>query len=251
MININKTIISQFGNSAKILELIANMNGNIDPSVDLDAFYNVVRNIDTAQGFGLDIWGRIVGVDRSLNVTNTSGYLGFNEGQTSANDYLPYGSGILYSGPKFGAYILSDDAYRQLIYLKALANISDSTAQSYNKLLNFMFKGRGRAYIIDQGLMKILSVFEFYLEPYEIAILTNSSVFPRPSGVGASLLQVDLSGTLGFAEASVGATGAITSSFTLPAALPAVLGTTYDTSAIVSYQPYGFGTFGSGIIPVT
>ena len=94
-------------------------------------------------------------------------------------------------------------------------------------------------------------MFEFYLEPYEIAILTNSSVFPRPSGVGASLLQVDLSGTLGFAEASVGATGAITSSFTFPAALPAVLGATYDTSALVSYQPYGFGTFGSGIIQVT
>lgn len=219
MIDFEKTIISQYGNSSRILELISNMNGYIDPSVDLNTFYSMVWDIDTAQGFGLDIWGKIVGVSRNLQVANNTGYLGFNEGETAALDYQTFGNGIFYSGPVTGSYILSDDAYRVLIYLKALANISDSTIPSYNKLLNYLFAGRGRCYVIDEGAMQIRGVFEFYLQPYELAILTTGAVIPRPTGVGASIIQVDIPNTFGFSEAGI-------------------------------YQPFGYGTFGSGIIPI-
>lgn len=250
MIDFEKTIISQYGNSTRILELISNMNGYIDPSVDLNTFYSMVWDIDTAQGFGLDIWGKIVGVSRNLQVSNTIGYLGFNEGQTAALDYQTFGSGIFYSGHVTGSYVLSDDAYRVLIYLKALANISNATIPSYNKLLNYMFSGRGRCYAVDNGLMQIRFVFEFALMPYEISILSSGAAIPRPSGVGVSLYQVDMAGTFGFHEASVGSVGDVVSQFILPQTLPFALGTTYDTSALVSYQPFGYGSFGSSLIAV-
>ncbi|WP_152882578.1 DUF2612 domain-containing protein, partial [Burkholderia multivorans] len=54
MLNVEQTILSQYGNSATITQLIQNFNQYIDPRADIDAFYNAVWNIDTAQGFGLD-----------------------------------------------------------------------------------------------------------------------------------------------------------------------------------------------------
>ncbi len=50
----------------------------IDPTADLNAFYDLVWNVATAQGWGLDVWGRIVGVTRNLNIpadiVNPGGY---------------------------------------------------------------------------------------------------------------------------------------------------------------------------------
>lgn len=50
MVNVEQTIISQYANSATIVQLIQNMNGYVDPQADFDNFYNYVWNVDTAQG---------------------------------------------------------------------------------------------------------------------------------------------------------------------------------------------------------
>ena len=96
MQNVEQTIISQYGNSATITALIYNMNDAIDPAADLDNFYSFVWNVETAVGFGLDIWGRIVNVSRYLQIPETANYFGFNEAGASAypfNEY-PFYSGI-------------------------------------------------------------------------------------------------------------------------------------------------------------
>jgi hypothetical protein len=87
-----------------------------------------------------------------------------------------------------------------LILTKALANISNSTAPSLNQLLRNMFKDRGRCYVADMGNMKMMFIFEFQLEAYELAILTQSGAVPRPAAVFAQILQVDVNTTFGFAE---------------------------------------------------
>ena len=75
MINVEQTIISQYANSATISQLVRNMNTYLDPRADFDTFFDFVWNVDTAQGFGLDIWGRIVNIRRelarTLNLRNT------------------------------------------------------------------------------------------------------------------------------------------------------------------------------------
>lgn len=68
MINVEQTIISQYGTSPVISQLVRNIDQYIDPRADLDTFYSYVWDISTAQGFGLDIWGRIVGIDRAINI---------------------------------------------------------------------------------------------------------------------------------------------------------------------------------------
>jgi len=60
--NLEQTIVSQYGNSPRILAIVQGMNTNIDPYRDIDGFYNAIFNVATANLFGLAIWSRIVGI---------------------------------------------------------------------------------------------------------------------------------------------------------------------------------------------
>ncbi|WP_227242384.1 DUF2612 domain-containing protein [Paraburkholderia caribensis] len=205
MESVERTIISQYSNSPTLVQLVKNIDGYIDPSADIDVFYSNIWNIDSAVGKGLDIWGKIVGLDngRILKIPSAEINLGFHEaGNASAT---PFGSGVFYSGnPATQNYALSDDAFRTLILVKALANICDGSIPSYNRLLQNLFAGRGRCYVNDLGNMQMRYTFEFYLQPFEMAIMTQSGALPRPTGVLASLVQVPVPNIFGFAEAGTG-----------------------------------------------
>jgi len=201
----DRTVISQYANSPTLRQLIRNMDEYINPDADFDAFYDYVWNVETAQGFGLDVWGRIVGVGRMLTIPASETFLGYQEAYTAptaATGAQPFGQAPMYVGAASSqTYRLADDAYRKLILVKALANISDCTSPSLNRLLSNLFAGRGRCYVTDTGLMEFRYVFEFALEPYEVAIMTQSGAIPKPAAVLANVLQVDVPTTFGFNEA--------------------------------------------------
>lgn len=203
MIDVERTIISQYANSATIVQLVKNMNEYVDPRADFDAFFDYVWNVESAQGFGLDIWGRIVGISRELLIPAAPLYFGFKDALPGS---YPFDDQPFYDGtaPVTQTYLLADDAYRQLILVKALANISATNAPALNQLLQNMFAGRGRCYVNDLGGMALRYTFEFDLTPYEFAIMTQSGALPRPAGVNASLFQSALP-LFGFSEAGVSA----------------------------------------------
>lgn len=206
MENYTDTILSQYATSPTITALINFFNQNIDPSADIDAFYDIIWNVETAVGVGLDIWGKIVNVSRELQIATTPAYFGFDEAYTSATASTgaqPFDQAPMYNGPlATSTFTLADDAYRKLIMVKALANITDCTSQSLNKLLRYLFAGEGRCYVVDTGGMQVRYVFEFALSDVELAIMLNSGAVPRSAGVLVSVMQVDPSTTFGFAEAT-------------------------------------------------
>jgi hypothetical protein len=200
MIDVEATIISQYGNSATISQLVRNMDQYVDPRADFDTFYDFVWNVETAQGFGLDIWGRIVNISRELQIPADPDFFGFSDALPGS---FPFGEAPFYDGtpPATSTYRLADDAYRQLILVKALANISATNAPSLNQLLQNMFAGRGRCYVNDLGGMQLRYTFEFLLTAYEFAIMTQSGALPRPAGVGAVLINIEAP-VFGFASDS-------------------------------------------------
>lgn len=222
MENVEQTIASQFANSPTLLQLIANMNQYIDPSTDFANFYSFIWNVNTAQGFGLNIWGRIVGVSRVIPIPGTVGSFGFDTADVPF-DWQNFGNGSAGVGGPFyagqtntGSFTLNDDAYRTLILAKALANIAATTAPALNQLVTNLFPGRGRAYTIDGLDMSMTYVFEFSLTTIEFAILSFSGVLPHPGGVLTKILVVPVeTGFFGFSEMGVGV------------------------------QPFGFGVFNS------
>ena len=199
MITVEQTIISQYGNSATITQLIRNMNEYLDPRADFDAFYDFVWNVETAQGFGLDIWGRIVNVSRELTINAQQSYFGFSDALPGSH---PFDEAPFYVGDPGATqtYILGDDAYRQLILVKALTNISATNAPTLNQLLQNLFGDRGRCYVNDMGGMRLRYTFEFNLTAYEWAIITQSGAMPHPAGVETSMFNSELP-LFGFAEA--------------------------------------------------
>ena len=197
MQNYIDTVLSQWGNSPNILALLESWNDSLDPGVNIDDFYAKVWDIDTAQGYGLDVWGRIVGVSRVVTVQTTIDAFGFEE----ATDAQPFGQEAFYSGPVTENYSLSDDAFRALILVKALANLSNSSIQAYNTMLMQLFPGRGNAYVVDNKDMSANVVFEFALSDYEKAIIEQSGAFAPPTGV---LFNVVITGTYSYHSAVLG-----------------------------------------------
>lgn len=190
MIDVERTIISQYANSPTIVQLIQNMNEYIDPRANIDAFYELIWNVDTARGVGLNIWGKIVGVSRLLQIPGNDPIVGFDNA-SFPKDWYPMSQGRFARENEITtAYELPDDAYKVLVLAKALANIAATTAPALNQLLRNLFPGRGRAYVRDLGNMAMQFVFNFNLTTVEYAILTQSGVLPHPAGVFYSVIVI-------------------------------------------------------------
>ena len=207
------TILVQYANSPIIDQLIGQFQACLDQTQNLSNFYDDMVNIATAQGYGLDCWGRIVGINRVITVS-VGGYFGFGE----ASDALGFNQGIFYNGKNAtNNFSLSYQAFRTLIYAKALFNISNGSIQAINYLMMALFPGRGNCYVTDgiayvpyfgfaeagnclpfnQGIfyngetipyMSIQYVFMFPLTPVELAIVQTSGVLPKPTGVASSVV---------------------------------------------------------------
>jgi len=203
MENLAQTIISQYANSQTLISYLNSINAAIDPINMINSFYDSVWNISTANGWGLDVWGRIVGVSRIISIPGGN-FLGFSQGSPSA---FGFGQAPLFNGDASTSYSLSDSAFRLLILVKALSNISGSSSASYNNILMTLFPGRGNAYISNSSPMQSRLTFEFALQPFEIAILKNSGALSPPTGVNFQIMIVEFPYTFGFAQAGYSAVG--------------------------------------------
>lgn len=189
-----ETLMSQYANSPKIVSMLNELGRSIDPSKDIQGFYNIAWNLATAQGFGLDIWGRIVGIQRSVSFPDPKGdYFGFKDSGLKPFNQAPFSG----AGSKFSAYDLPDEQYRTLIMIKAMSNIIYATAPNINKLLKYIFKGK--AYFLLVGHMKARYFFEFILSPFERAIVYELDILPRPCGVLLDYREYNIKTQFGFA----------------------------------------------------
>ena|SRR5579862_7916600 len=188
MLDPDVTIISQYATAPTLISLVHSVNDWLDPQANLDSFYDLIWNVDTAVGYGLDVWGRIVGVSRVLHAAAGT-YLGFAE--PADNSETPFNQAPFYSGQTTtGNFALTDDGFRTLIFAKALSNITDGSIRGINQILMTLFPGRGNCYVTDNQDMTMVYHFGFLLSPVEAAIVLASGVMPKPAGVAVTVVQV-------------------------------------------------------------
>lgn len=186
------TILSQYSASPRILALAHGFALRLDPAPDIDTFFENVFDIETARGWGLDNWGRILGVPRGVQVA-TVDWFGY------------YGSGLQpwNNAPFFNPaqatdnYLLTDEAYRKLLMYKAAANIGSADAATINRLLKQVFPDTFD-HIVDNGDMSIRAVFNDYLQPVEIGILNTYGALNKGAGVQWIYLSVNPDEVFGF-----------------------------------------------------
>ena len=182
--SVYKTVISQYANSPILMSLVENVAAYFDQTASFESFFDNVWNIDTAVGVYLDLWGRVLGVQRVVPVL-TGVFFGFQEqgtAHTAGFDRAPF-----YSGQSLtNNYALSDDSFRKLLLIKAAFNLTDCTIASINQLLLALFPNRGHCFVTDNGNMSMTYTFQFALSPLEQSIIVSSGVLPRPSGVSVT-----------------------------------------------------------------
>jgi len=146
----HKTIYTQYNrNVSNIATLVNYYHESLDLTADFDGFYDNFFNIDTATGYWLDVWGRIVGIDRYITVLSGQ-FFGFDE----ATDALPFNQGVFYNGnPAASTITLNDTDFRRVIKAKAMVNISSNSIPDINAILAFFYDGRGVAWATDGSII--------------------------------------------------------------------------------------------------
>jgi hypothetical protein len=147
---LGKTVMKEFSNSATMLALLSDIDQWCDLTLFSDNFLADVWDIKSAKGFGLDIWGRILGQSRNLQVTQSPGdNFGFStNGELSTGQaYKPWSQAPFYTTSGTVTFPLQDPYYLQLLLVKAAANIARSDCPSINALMRAMFGSRGRCYV--------------------------------------------------------------------------------------------------------
>lgn len=176
LIDLATTVLSQYANSPVLLALVDYFAEWLEPTGRFDQFFQYIWDISTAKGFGLDVWGRILGVSRVLEVPEGV-YLGFEQDAEAK----PFGFGILYSGGRStDSVALTDTAYRLLLMAKAALNITDGSIPATNRILLALFDD---GYVRDNLDMTITYVFSRALTALETAIIYQSGAIPKPVGV--------------------------------------------------------------------
>ncbi|EAW1753881.1 DUF2612 domain-containing protein [Salmonella enterica subsp. enterica] len=145
MQNVAATVLAQYAASPRLNALINSFNAALSPDSFINDFYDLIWNIDTAEKYGLDAWGKIVGVSR------------------------------------------------RLILMKAMSNITDCSVPDINRMLRFMFGKKHRAYVLNNGGLRMSYIFEFALSSAELAIIQSSGALPSPPGVYVSVVLKETS----------------------------------------------------------
>ena len=190
------TVLSQYANSPTIMQLISNLNTYIDPATNIDSFFQLIWNVYTAQGYGLDVWGRIVGVSRILEVASVD-YFGMENPTGTAASGLPLNQAPFFHGqPLTSNYALLDGPFLVLILAKAAFNICDGSIPAINQILMILFGSdgplpvAGGAWCTDGNDMTMTYTFGSALDAVQTAIVLSSGVLPRPCGVSSSVVQL-------------------------------------------------------------
>lgn len=198
---VSYAIQSQYSASEKILALAASFQKRIEPRADVNLFYQKIFNIYTAEGEGLDIWGRILGIGRIIDGPPDVECFGFQGSNLYPFDQAPFIPDDALVPPTY--LTLDDDAFRLMLLYKALANISASDAATQNRLLSVLIDTgvggfSGAAYVLEIGTMVIRWVFETRLTAEQLSIFSIVGTLARGAGVGWELYMIDKPRTFGF-----------------------------------------------------
>jgi hypothetical protein len=91
---------------------------------------------------------------------------------------------------------MADNAFRQLIFLKAFANIADATMPSIKTITNALYEG---STAVVSGVMKVRILFNTYeVSAYSLALLKRYGLLNIGAGVGCDYYIIDDKETFGF-----------------------------------------------------
>lgn len=168
-IDLNDCYLWQYEQAEKLKKILQNKQAFLDKNVKQfwDDWVKNVFNIDTANTFGLELWGRFLGVGRPSYV---------DEGQTI--DF-------------------TDEQYRTVLKGRVMLMMSNGSIPSINKYLNYLFPNKA-VFVVDYFTMEINIVFYYTPTAAEMAIIKSDGFLPRPAGVKVNYVIIPPEEVFGF-----------------------------------------------------
>lgn len=168
-LNLGDCFLWQYDQAAKIKSLLQKKQSFCQK--EITEFWNNwltnVFNIDTANEFGLSIWGTFLDVQRPSYELN---------GEIVQFD---------------------DDQYRTLIKGRLMLMNSNGSIPSINAYLNYLFPGKA-VFAVDYYDMSINLVFYYQPTEKEMAIIQSEGFLPKPAGVNIKYVIVPPDEVFGF-----------------------------------------------------
>jgi len=126
-------------------------------------YYGLINdflNLNTANDWGLGLWGSILQVPRNYEINGEN-------------------------------ITLETERYRLILRAKLLLIKMNGTIPEILSYLNFLFESKGDISVIDNHDMTITYRFGFNLTDLQLAILNTVNLLPTPAGVKANIIALD------------------------------------------------------------
>ena len=182
-VDLVRALLWQHDNATALRSLIESKQDwyNINQATFWANWYRDVFNIDTANDFGLAVWGRILNVGLGLQVDSTIGIPHFGFGIYHRN----FNNGN-FARATSGEQALSTDQKRLIIRLRYYQLISRGTVAEINEAMARIFGDLGQVFVRDPlDMSKVTYVFKFTPSSRVRLILDRMNLLPRPSGIGS------------------------------------------------------------------
>ncbi len=156
-INLKQCLLWQYNNAPALRALILQKQDWYKTHQEdfWNYWYNSVFNLDTADDFGLTVWGEILDFPRQVKSVDGS------------------------------LHVLTTEQYRTVLKGQMLKFNMGVTAPEVNKWLSVVFGAQGKAYCLDNLDMTVVPfVFEQSPSDEILWLLANVDFLPRPAGVG-------------------------------------------------------------------
>lgn len=151
-----------------------------------DNWYDDVFNLETANQFGLVVWGILLNLQLYVNQPPPVDVpiFGFN-----GSDGVNFDNGIF--GVNSGqTVVLSVETQRLALRLRYLQLTTSGCVPEINRALKVIFADYGAAWLYDYHNMKQAYMFDFEL-PFEMKYLfDNYDILPRPAGVKSGYIDL-------------------------------------------------------------
>ena len=155
---------TQYNTSVRLMGLGEIFQDEIDASPELKELLDDVFNLDNAEGVFLDWWGKRIGVERTIEINNST-------------------------------VTLDDITYRTILKWRAATNVSRSDVKTLNDLFTRLL-GLSTS-ITDKGTMAIQLNINDAIDSSSLVVLRYFSNILKPAGVGINL-TIDYSSMFGF-----------------------------------------------------
>lgn len=172
--NLIQNIIWQYENAEKLKSIITQKNDwyNTNLNEFWQKIVNDFLNIQSANDWGLNLWGKILDVSRIYNVNGKQ-------------------------------ITLSKELFRRLILGKLQLIKSNGTVPEINKYLNFIFKDyatptTNAAIVKDNFDMSVYYVLNFEPTDEELALIYSRTFLPTPAGVLDKVYLLEQKSIFGF-----------------------------------------------------